>query len=103
VFDTQSLYQEVGILCLSGCKHLTLWLINKRFVPHTVLCTDILSEGTFHAVLFTQLPYQQVSISHAVLSTQSFYQEVCILCCVSYTVTTPGSMSCYVVCVVHWR
>jgi hypothetical protein len=33
-------------------------------------------------LLYTQLPFQEVSISHAVLCTQSLNQEVCILCCV---------------------
>lgn len=30
---------------------------------------SLLSEGVFHTVLFTQLPFQSVSISHAVMHT----------------------------------
>jgi hypothetical protein len=91
---------------LSGREHLTPCLIQRKLVSHAVLWTATISEGIFHAVLFTHLPFQSVSISHALLCTdtlwgglylmlcyvQTLYQEVWISCCVKYKVTIPVGM-----------
>jgi hypothetical protein len=54
VLCTKSLYHERSNLCciwntitLSGCKHLTLYLIQRSLVPRAVLCTATISEGSF--------------------------------------------------------
>jgi hypothetical protein len=62
---------------------------------------SLLSEGIFHAVLFTQLPIQSVSISHAVIHPATLSGSLYLM--LLSTDTETGSMSRYIVQVVQWR